>query len=250
MRSNFFQPHPIAVAFQPHRESEKWVPIAPCFTNQAIPYLSREYTDPDKSKGLEQQLDTLREELTRIKALDIPRIESAYERGLYDEDKLQERLTQKNQEIIAIEENISDVEDQLTMMTSASTEAKKLREASAQIKYKLEHLDRAQKKVLCHLFLDRIEMYRNRPNDQKRWTVHAEIFFRFNPARVPTKLTKVRTPKPLEKASEGVLERGNGLVGETGRDRYPLFRFAVWLKSNRNRVWLEEIAPHAPNVGT
>ncbi|MBU1992802.1 MAG: hypothetical protein ABH856_00805 [Patescibacteria group bacterium] len=56
----------------------------------------------------------------------------------------------------------------------------KLKETSKQIKYKLENLDRKQKRILVDLFVDKIEMTRKK--EGKRWRIWADITFRFNPA--------------------------------------------------------------------
>jgi hypothetical protein len=67
----------------------------------------------------------------------------------------------------------------LRFVGSVNVEVQKLKEASMQIKYKLENLDRKQKRILVDLFVDKVEMTRKK--EGKRWKIWADIIFRFNP---------------------------------------------------------------------
>jgi len=162
------------------------------------------------------------------------------ERSNCDEGKLQEKLTAKAQEVTRIEETLGDLEDQFRLMSSAHAEVQKFREASDQIKYQLEKLTSPRKKILCHLLIYRIEMTRSRAPNATKWDVSAEIFFRFNPNRIPSEITKGRTSIAHNKAILGDLKPKNDVGGEVGSNRYTLFRFAIRWESDRSRVWVRE----------
>lgn len=158
-------------------------------------YLSKEYSNPKKIELLEEQLETLREQHANL-TLSIFRIEEAYENGVYSEEKMSEKLTEKNNSISKAETEIQDTQDQLQLLSSIDVEVEKLKEASAQVKYRLEHLTDKQKKMLCNLFVERVEMYRKR--DGKRWKVSAEVYFRFNPKKFSEEALGGRTQRALK----------------------------------------------------
>lgn len=167
-------------------------------------YLSKEYSDPSKIRRLENELDHLREQIANAQ-IGLARIEEAYENGKYDEDTMSRRLSLKNQKIVEMEIKAQEIEDELSFISSVDVEVEKLKNASAQVKYRLENLSNKQKKILCNLFVDRIEMYRERVG--KKWSVRAEIFFQFNPQKFPNTLTKDRTTKDLNKRTKGQLKK-------------------------------------------
>ena len=204
-------------------------------------YFSKEYSDPNEADQLEAQLDILRKRKTTIETVEIGRIEFAYERCIYDEDKLQEKLTAKELELNDVNEKITAFEDRLAMMGRAAQEISKLREASEAVKYKIDKLSRDQKKILCQLFVDRVEMFRDRKKDEKRWNITAEIFFRFNPQGVRPETVVGRTPESQQEAVSDDSEAENGLSGGKGVGSYTLFNFKLFFKSDLSRVILEEI---------
>ncbi len=161
-------------------------------------YLSKEYVNPGKLENLEDQLRNLREQKIN-NDLAIDRVEEAFEKGSYSEEKMSKKVSEKNSERAEIENKIQEIEDELTFIGSIDIEVKKLKEASKQIKYRLDKLSQDHKRILVDLFIDRIEMYRTK--EGKRWKVEAEIFFRFNPEKFPTRLYEGRSTKALEKAN-------------------------------------------------
>ncbi len=143
-------------------------------------YLSKQFKDKTRIQKIETELDSLRERAANIE-LEKARIEIAYEKGAYGEEQLMEKLAEKGLEENEVAEKIQQLEDELNVMSSVDVEVEKLKEASEQVKYRLNNLDALQKKILCDLFIDRVEMYRQRKGD--RWQVSAEIYFRFNPQK-------------------------------------------------------------------
>lgn len=160
-------------------------------------YLSKKYTDPTKIEKLQNSLSILREAQINGEVA-IARIEHAYETGNYSEEKMQEKIAEKNKTAADIENKIQEIEDELKFMSSIDIEVQKLKDASKQIKYRLEKLDHKQKKILVNLFIDRVEMFREKIG--KRWKITAEIYFRFNPNKFPSTLIGGRTEKAPIKA--------------------------------------------------
>ncbi len=176
-------------------------------------YLSKEFRRTEKVELQEKALNSLREREVNIRNLEVPRIQEAYEKGIYDEEVLQAKLIEKETELIEIEGKIQEIEDELVFASSIDIEVQKLKEVSAQIKYKLENLNQEQKKVLCDLFIDRIEMHRHK--EGKRWKVRVETFFRFNPNKFPSKIVVGRTEKGDNAAKNEAKKSKNVECGST-----------------------------------
>ena len=112
----------------------------------------------------------------------IARIEDAYEHGNYSEEKMAEKVSEKNNEIAGIEEQIQKAGGWTCFMSSIDLEAQKLKKASEQVKYRLENLTRNKRKsfVICLWIVWDVRR-------RKNWNISAEIYFRFNPRKFRTK---------------------------------------------------------------
>jgi hypothetical protein len=169
-------------------------------------YLSKEFSDPKAIERLENESSHLRGQRANMD-LTISRIEKAYEMGHYSEEQLGQKISQENREMGNIETRIQEIENEIALIGSIDVEVKKLKEASEQIKYRLENLNQKQKKLLVQLFVDRIEIRRSpleltAEKKVKRWDVKAEIYFRFNPNKFPTRLIEGCAEKPLKKEAD------------------------------------------------
>ncbi len=147
--------------------------------------------------------DNLRVEKVNTE-LAIERIEARYERGNYSEEKTNEKVAREERRPTEIETKIQSIEDEISLMSSVDIEVQKLKEASKQVRYRVEKLDRRQQRVLCNLFVDKIEMRRVR--DGKRWKVQPDIYFRFNPEKLKESVEKSRSQTWLTKAERGSLK--------------------------------------------
>lgn len=157
-------------------------------------YLNRQYGDEKRTEKLQQQLGALRARKANNE-IAIARIEHAYEEGGYSQEKMEEKVAERNKESAEIEGLIQDIEDQISVVSSHAVEIEKLKAASEQVKYRLDNLDRKQKKVLCQLFVDRVEMRRRKVHNE--WNVTGDVFFRFNPEKFERDVLVGRTVKKL-----------------------------------------------------
>lgn len=177
-------------------------------------YLARETCDPKKIDNLQGEIGHLRAAIANTE-LSIARIEQAYESGAYSEEKMIQKVERHNQEIADMEQKIQEREDELTMMSAMDIELQKLKDASEQVQYRLDNLSREQKRILCDLFVDRVEMYRSK--DGERWKLSAEIFFRFNPEKLMKRETEVCTSDPQQENKKELSKALNRKSG--GRER-------------------------------
>ncbi len=197
-------------------------------------YFSNHVADSARVDKLEQTLNHLREQKVNLQLV-MGRIERAFESGIYSEDEFHRKRTKRNAEMSELEVKIQEVEDDLSWVSSVDIEAKKLREVSEQVKFRLENLDQKQKKLLCSLFVDRVEM--NRRKEGNRWKIDAEVYFRFNPERFVTPSSSSethggRTEKVEYSKDNHSLDGGKGLGGQTRCNSYTkkfLFHFSVTL---------------------
>jgi hypothetical protein len=176
-------------------------------------YLSKEYVDPTKVERLQHTLNTLRERRVNIE-LAIGRVEAAYDHGTYSEEKMAAKIAQHNTDIADIDDKIQEIEDQLRLMGAVDVEVQKLREASEQVKYRMEKLDKRQQKILCNLFVDKVKMRRVR--EGKKWRIQAQVCFRFNPKKFAEPPKEGRTETGLVEAMNGSSEAKKSLIGGPG----------------------------------
>lgn len=192
-----------------------WEKIMEALTNPQLfieQYLRRE-ADPTRIEKLQLQLMLLREKKANNE-ISVMRIEEAYETGAYSQEKMEEKVAEKNKQNVEIESQMQDIEDQLSLISAKEIEIAKLKEASEQVKHRLKDYDRRQKKIICQIFVDRVEMRRRKVHN--RWKVSGDVFFRFNPNKFEKEIELGRTVKKLVSAVKGQLEKKNVVDGGPG----------------------------------
>jgi site-specific DNA recombinase len=179
-------------------------------------YLEKEYINETHTEHLEEELASFRRQKVD-KELEVARVEEGYEKGVYDEKKTSEKIATKNQEISEIEEKIISLEDQLRFTGAVDLEVKKLKEASAQVKCRLKSLSREQQKVLVNLFVERVEIYKEKVQGKNKITL--QIFYKFNPQKFPTRIVKGCAEEELESKENNKNDSGKVNSGATYRSR-------------------------------
>jgi site-specific DNA recombinase len=177
-------------------------------------YLSNEYRDPNKVQRIQTKLNELRA-LQIKEGLTIDRIEKSYDEGLYSQEKMASKVRERTEEMVKLDEQIQIAADELAFLGSIDLEIQKLKEASEQVKYRIDNLDRRGKKLLCNLFIDRVEMRRTKENG--KWHVRADVHFRFNPDKLAAQLRRVELKdadlKPQKRSSDVDLKKDGGPGG-------------------------------------
>lgn len=221
-------------------------------------YVAQQYRDPKLVDRLEQELGSLRERQLNI-GIEIARIEDAYEKGIYGEEKMAQKITAKNDEQTDVVKKIDEIQDQLRVLGSLEVEVNRLRQVSQQIKYRLDNLTQEQKKILVRLFVERVEINRTEAvskqgaGKKKQWRMEVQTFFRFNPDKFPNKVIEGRTGKDEYKGENDTFQVQNEADGRGCRGGYTLLsihaeikkRRVVIIHKGRNRcveqVYVEEI---------
>jgi site-specific DNA recombinase len=166
-------------------------------------YLSKRFSDPTRIEKSEKELNSLRARRAE-EELAIDRVRHAYEEGQYSAEVLSQRITERETAISKIDERINELTSELTMLGNVGKEVQKLHDASAQVKFRLDKLNRANKKMMCQFFIEKVDMHRTMGEDG-RWKVRAVIHFQFNPEKLQTAVEMGRTQEAHGKAKHGVL---------------------------------------------
>ncbi len=133
----------------------------------------------------EQHISNLKKRLSVIHEQEIPRIQTAYEKGIYDEDQTQQRMQVKRDEISHLKAQISDSEKTTHNEKELHREYSCLKQLSTHYRKALEKLTQAQKKDICQLLVD--QMILTRTKECNQWQIEGKIVMRFNlPLQNPT----------------------------------------------------------------
>lgn len=199
-------------------EDYVWGKIVDALEDPAVfieKYIASDYQNPTKAAKIEQELEILKKKEGDI-YLQIEKIEHAYETGRYSEEKMSTKLEQANTELATTEGSIKELEDERDLMASVAIEVQELEKASDQFKHNLANLGRREQKMLCNLFVERINLSKTeRPTEKKRkeWDISVDIMFRFNLSKLQQEYIEGRTSKAQdvnEKASLDVPDVNDG----------------------------------------
>ena len=173
-------------------------------------YLNRELADPSRIDDLQQQLMSLREREVNNN-LTIKRIEKSCDEGRYSQEKTDGKLAEYIKENTEIEGQMQEIEGKLSVISSKKIEIEKLMEISKETKGKLENYDRRQKKIMCQLIIERVEMHRRKVHG--RWKAFGEVVFHFNLNKFEREIELGRTVKAQQKANASASGEKNDIGG-------------------------------------
>jgi len=205
----------------PGRQLEEWVwdQLKLAFKDPEIfikTYMVSQLERETQTSKLQSELAHLRSSLLNSE-LALARISQAYESGAYSEEKMKERTKLQNENMTTIETRIQEIESDLARLSVADLEVKKVREASEAMKNQVDYVTRLNKKAICNICIDRIEMYRKKENE--KWQVDARICLRFNPKQLSEASIKVRTGQDLTQAERDEINKNNEVGGGDGQNR-------------------------------
>jgi len=159
---------------------------------------------------LQHQLKTLRESRAK-NDIAISRIEDAYEGGKYSQEKMEEKVAERNRVNVEIEMKVQEIEDQLYMISGREMQIEKLEQISKETKEDLKDYDRKRMKMMCQLLIERVEMRRRKVHN--RWKTHGEVVFHFNLEKFEREIELGRTVKGHLKAKTSALGDKNVVDG-------------------------------------
>jgi site-specific DNA recombinase len=146
-------------------------------------YLGEKMWGKKRVEKIAEELDEIRVQILN-KEIAKERVQTAYEQGVYSLETMTSKQEKLVNDIAKLEQREDELKDQLQIISSVEVEAHQIRDAAKQIHYKFDKLDPRQKKIICNLFIQRVEMTRtplSSSGKKTRWNIDGLVIFRFNP---------------------------------------------------------------------
>jgi hypothetical protein len=191
----------------------------------------------EQIETIDASLKSLRLRQAQIEGIELPNSEKAYLKGVFSEERFARVQIELNQELEQVNGKIDQMEQDLEGLAWVRTEAVNLKAASKDLKGKLATLTREHKKMLCSLFVDRVEITRTERVGEKR-KVTADVYFRCNLSQLAKDPTEVCTASgqsgTMNSASSPT---SNAVGGQRGRSGYVSPRItAEYAKIRKTKV--------------
>ena len=184
-------------------------------------YCERKQQQANTDDLYQEQATQLQKEILQIEAVEIPRIQTAFEEGIYDTDTTKKRLHAKREILEQKRMSFSTIESQRNQGNGLEKEYKKLKEFSQHVKECLSQYDREQKRVLCNLLVEKIELSRVLTSEKpKRWDISGKVVLRFGKPLYLHEECRVRTLIPSFHAPSRDLEGDFVVYGNEGVSTY------------------------------
>jgi len=142
----------------------------------------------------QQKAKQLRGEIAKIETEDIPRIQMAFEEGLYSMEIAKERLATKQDSLAQKQASLWELEARLKRNSNMGKDFQKLEKFAQHFAHKIENYTTEQKRVLCDLMVERIELSRvPDPEKGKKWHITGALVLRVGKSLLPYEKNRVRT---------------------------------------------------------
>ena len=162
----------------------------------------------------------MRKREVEIVDIELPNLDHALIKGTFSDEKYKSIRHNVTKELNDVREGIQTLESDMQGVIWARDEINNLEAASIDLKQKINDLGIEQKKILCDLFVERVEINRTETPKGKR-KIRANVFFRFNPSQLMSPMVGVRTKQSLTiKDTSDVSQGINDGGGERRRSGY------------------------------
>lgn len=166
----------------------------------------------------EKQIQDCKKRLAVIHEQEIPRIQTAYEKGIYDEDQTQQRMQVKRDEIANLQMQITESEKTTHDEKALYREYRCLKQLSQHYGQALENFTHAQKKDLCQLLVDRMTLTRTKK--EKKWRIQGTVVMQFNLSSQNLDLGEGRTSQPSDRVQNSSFGKKFVRSGATAKTGY------------------------------
>ena len=147
-------------------------------------YLGTANERQERTTLIENDIAEVEGEIMDIEEITIPRLADMHLLGSMSLKLHDQKCAELDLQLQVLQERRAELKRALRSYQLTNEEIKALRTAAAQVHYRLDSLSRTQKKLLCRLFVDRIEMYRKKKpgyeNKRGGWITSQRVFMRFN----------------------------------------------------------------------
>lgn len=164
-----------------------------------------------------KQIKEYKKRLNVIHEQEIPRIQTAYEKGIYDEDQTQRRMQVKREEIAHLQTQIAESEKTTHDEKAFHREYTCLKQLSQCYRQAINKMSPIQKKDLCQLLVDQIAL--TRIKEGKKWRIQGTVMIRFNLSSQNLSLERGGTYQPVHRVHNGIFENNfqrSGTIADVG----------------------------------
>ena len=205
----------------------------------------KQHEKEEQNLQTQDDLKKITKQIDIIQSQEIPRIQTAYEKGIYDEEQTKQRMQTKGGELSHLQRQQESYKTNQNTDQKLNEEYQCLKQLSTHYAHALEKLTQAQKKALCDMLIENLSLTRQRTPDEKKWHIQGRIVMRFNLAKENLLQDKGRTSKDLLNEKDRVLCKKSCKVGETtdlGYSKSNKFSFNFvfqkeWISTNGKGIW-------------
>jgi len=207
-------------------------------------YIQLSESEDTVTKDISVKLQTLRKRAVEITEIENPNLDTALIKGVLDEERYKTNSKKLDKELNNVHLRIQKLEEDLQGLVWVRNEVKNIKQLSSDISTRVKNLSQEQKRLLCDLFVEKVEITKTENAGEKR-NVTAQIYFRFNLSQLKSASEGVSTAQSLSEAGNSTCQNeDNSLGGEGGRSGYVSIKVSAKLErkrdmrvSNGNRYW-------------
>jgi site-specific DNA recombinase len=166
------------------------------FVKQVMAYMGDEKSHIESIQG---QLGDMRAKKLNLE-LATARIQQAFENGSYSEEKMNERIRIKQDELNTLTMAITSLEDELKVIGERDLDIRKLKEHAKAFNYQMDQANDDHKRNLIKLYVQQVRMYRVKTD--VGWNINGVVDFRFNLDMTNPTTHQVRTSQSQAKGKK------------------------------------------------
>jgi site-specific DNA recombinase len=166
------------------------------FVKQVMAYMGDEKSHIETIQG---QLGDMRAKKLNLE-LATARIQQAFENGSYSEEKMNERIRIKQDELNTLTMAITSLEDELRVIGERDLDIRKLKEHAKTFNYQMDRANDDHKRNLIKLYVQQVRMYRVKTD--VGWNINGVVDFRFNLDMANPTTHQVRTSQSQAKGKK------------------------------------------------
>ncbi len=196
-------------------------------------YIQLNESEDTTTKDISTKLKTLRKREVEITEIENPNLDSALIKGVFDEDRYKATSQKLDAELNDVHLQIQKLEEDLQGLVWVRNEVNNIKQLSSDISTRVKNLNQEQKRLLCDLFVEKVEITKTENAGEKR-NITAQIYFRFNLSQLKSASEGVSTAQSLSEIGNSTCQNeDNSLCGEGGRSGYVSIKVMAKLKRKR-----------------
>lgn len=185
-------------------------------------YIQLNENEDTATKDISTKLKALRKREVEITEIENPNLDSALIKGVFDEDRYKATSQKLDKELNDVHLQIQKLEEDLQGLVWVRNEIENIEQLSSDISTRVKNLNQEQKRLLCDLFVEKVEITKTENIEEKR-DITAQIYFRFNLSQLKSASEGVSTAQSLSEIGKSACQNEDKSLCGGGR--------AEWLHS-------------------